>query len=318
MKSFSARAKDAVARADDFDKLKSCCRRAELTGFALGCGTPVLVGGEGVCFCMRTEHAASARRAVQIIRAEFAEQPVLRIVRAARLGGRTAFEVRLTAECTRKVLHGCDISFSEMTIPKHCLLKKCCRASFLRGLFLACGTIAAPESGYQMEFLLAGGRTAESVMRFLRAFCGIRAGVAERKGADIVYIRDSESLIRLLSMIGANAAILEIENVRIMKDARNRANRAANCDAANIAKVVGTADRNLRSIEKIRHAGAAGRAARNRRAARRACGGDPGGAGRDARSAVGKVGRFSPAAPAGRFCRVSRRKGDRGKPWFVG
>ena len=252
MKSFSARAKDAVARADDFDKLKSCCRRAELTGFALGCGTPVLVGGEGVCFCMRTEHAASARRAVQIIRAEFAEQPVLRIVRAARLGGRTAFEVRLTAECTRKVLHGCDISFSEMTIPKHCLLKKCCRASFLRGLFLACGTIAAPESGYQMEFLLAGGRTAESVMRFLRAFCGIRAGVAERKGADIVYIRDSESLIRLLSMIGANAAILDIENVRIMKDARNRANRAANCDAANIAKVVGTADRNLRSIEKIR------------------------------------------------------------------
>ena len=251
MKSFSVRAKDAVVRAEE-SELKSCCRRAELTGFALGCGMATLVGGEGICLCLRTEHAASARHAVQLVRAEFQETPVLRIVRAARLGGRTAFEARLSAELTRRVLRECAISLSEGTVPKPCLLKKCCRTSFLRGLFLACGMIADPESGYQMEFLFGSGRTAESVMRFLRAFCGIRAGVSERKSAYIVYIRDSESLIRLLSMIGANAAILEIENVRIMKEARNRANRAANCDAANIAKVVGAADRNLRSIERIR------------------------------------------------------------------
>ena len=67
MKSFSVRAKDAVVRAEE-SELKSCCRRAELTGFALGCGTATLVGGEGICLCLRTEHAASARRAVQLVR----------------------------------------------------------------------------------------------------------------------------------------------------------------------------------------------------------------------------------------------------------
>lgn len=251
MKSFSVRAKDAVARGE-ISELKSCCRRAELTGFALGCGTATLVGGEGVCLCMRTEHAASARRLVQLVRGELSEQPVLRIVRLSRLGGRTAFEVRLTADCTRRMLRECGISLSDGAVPKACLLKKCCRAAFLRGVFLACATVADPESGYQMEFLFARERTAESAMRFLRAFCGLRAGVSQRKEVSIVYIRDSESLIRLCSMIGASNAILEIENVRIVKDARNRANRAANCDAANIAKVVDASDRHLRSIERIR------------------------------------------------------------------
>lgn len=251
MKSFSVRTKDNVARLEGA-QLKACCRRAELTGVVLGCGTATLVGGEGVCLCLRSEHAATARRIVRLIRDELSEQPVLRIVRATRLGGRTAFEVRLSAELTRRVMQTCGISFSEGSLPKQCLLRKCCRTAFLRGIFLCCGTVADPESGYQMEFLLSRERTADSVMRFLRAFFGVRAGVSERKSAYVVYIRDSESLIRLLSMIGANAAILEIENVKIMKDARNRANRAANCDAANIAKVVSASDRHLRSIEKIR------------------------------------------------------------------
>ena len=115
MKSFSVRAKDAVVRAEE-SELKSCCRRAELTGFALGCGTATLVGGEGICLCLRTEHAASARRAVQLVRAEFQETPVLRIVRAARLGGRTAFEARFSAELTRRVLRECAISLDGIEI----------------------------------------------------------------------------------------------------------------------------------------------------------------------------------------------------------
>ena len=251
MKSFSVRTKDAVARVESAQE-KSCCQRAELTAAVLGCGMATLVGGEGICLCLRSEHAATARRIVRLIRDLFAQRPVLRIVHAARLGGRTAFELRLSAELTQKVFRACGVSFSAETLPKHCLLKKCCRSAFLRGIFLCCGTIADPESGYQMEFLFSRERTAESVMRFLRAFFLVRAGVSERKDAYVVYIRDSESLLRLLSVIGASSAILEIENVMITKDARNRANRAANCDAANIAKLVGASDRQLRSIERIR------------------------------------------------------------------
>lgn len=94
----------------------------------------------------------------------------------------------------------------------------------------------------------ADERTAQSLARFLQAFYALRAGVNARKGSWVVYLKGGEAILSVLSLIGANAAILEMENVRILRQARNEANRAANCDAANIAKMLGAADRHMQAI----------------------------------------------------------------------
>lgn len=98
MKSFAVKTKDALTREDTGQPQRRCCRLAELTGLLLTCGAVTLVGGEGLCLTLRTEHPGVARRAVRLLRAEFSASPAIRIVRASRLGGRTAFEIRLDGQ----------------------------------------------------------------------------------------------------------------------------------------------------------------------------------------------------------------------------
>lgn len=248
MKSFVVKTKDALTREDTGQPQRRCCRLAELTGLLLTCGAVTLVGGEGLCLTLRTEHPGVARRAVRLLRAEFSASPAIRIVRASRLGGRTAFEIRLDGQESARAMGACSVSPLERNIPRHCMLRKCCRGAFLRGAFLGCGTLMAPERGYLLEFVLADERTAQSLARFLQAFYALRAGVNARKGSWVVYLKGGEAILSVLSLIGANAAILEMENVRILRQARNEANRAANCDAANIAKMLGAADRHMQAI----------------------------------------------------------------------
>jgi len=251
MKSFAGKIRDSLARADVL-KEKPCCRLAELTGFALSCGAFTFMGGGGR-LVMRTEHAGTARRMVRILRSDVEASPLMRVVTTSRLGGRTTFEIRLDQADAAAITAACGIkplSRAVPAVPRHCVVKKCCRGAFLRGVFLGCGTIADPERGYQLELVLADEGMARSVQRLL-AFYAVRAGVSGRKGAWVVYAKESDGIISVLSVIGAHGAILEMENARIVRDARNRANRAANCDAANITKMLGASDRQMRAIEKI-------------------------------------------------------------------
>lgn len=251
MKSFAARTRDALTREDSIRPIRDCCRLAELSGFALACGTVSLVGGGGFRLSMRTENAGTARWAVKRLRGAFAVTPGLRIAHASRLGGRNTFEIRLEQQDAEKVLKALGLSPLDMKIPRHCMTKKCCQSAFLRGVFLGCGVLQDPERGYRMEFVFACGETARALSRFLQAFHGIHAGVSERKGAFVAYVKDADSIVFILSRIGAHSALLELENVRITKEARNRANRAANCDAANITKMLGAADRHMKAIDRI-------------------------------------------------------------------
>ncbi len=250
MKSFAAKTRDSLTREDTLGE-KPCCRRAEITGFALSCGAVSLLGGGGTRVTMRSEHPGAVRRAMRLLRREFSAAPGMRITQASRLGGRRTFEIRLETADARALLSGCEINPLARSIPKKCLARKCCRSAFLRGVFLGCGTVADPESGYQLEFVLADEAMARALLRFLRAYEKVAAGISSRKGAWVVYVKDADCIIAILSSIGAHGAILEFENVRILRDARNRANRAANCDAANIAKMLDATDRQLGAIARI-------------------------------------------------------------------
>lgn len=119
---------------------------------------------------------------------------------------------------------------------------------FAGGVFLACGSVNDPSKEYHLEFVSPSEKIAQELEMLLHDI-DVGAKTALRRGQHIVYIKGSESIEDTLTFIGAQQCTLEMMNVKIYKDVRNKANRIANCDSANIDKVVNAA---LRQIEDIK------------------------------------------------------------------
>ena len=104
------------------------------------------------------------------------------------------------------------------------------------GIFLACGSVNNPEKKYHMEFVMPTIELCNDFGMLLIDNYDITPKHVERKNAQIVYIKESENIIDMLTLMGAPMCSLELMNVKMMKDMRNKINRAVNCDNANIEK----------------------------------------------------------------------------------
>ncbi len=125
----------------------------------------------------------------------------------------------------------------------------CCRKSFLRGAFLAAGSLSAPEKYYHLEIVCPDRDTAELV-RSVMAGIGTDAKTVPRKKDHIVYLKESGQILDVLGSMGASISFLNIENIRVLKEMRGSINRQVNCETANLNKTVVSA---LRQIEDIRY-----------------------------------------------------------------
>ena len=121
---------------------------------------------------------------------------------------------------------------------------------FTAGVFLSCGSVNDPEKEYHLEFSVPVENLA-SVLVTLLGDIGVTARTTQRRGQTVVYIKGSESIEDTLTFIGAQQCTLELMNVKIYKDVRNKANRIANCDSANIDKVVAAAMKQQEDIQLI-------------------------------------------------------------------
>ena len=136
-------------------------------------------------------------------------------------------------------------------IPDSLILKlPCCKRAFLRGAFLACGSMTDPEKEYHLEFVTDGERTQMIIDSLM--FFGIEAKSVERKKYNVVYVKDSDRIVDILNVIEAHVALMEFENVRILKDMRNSVNRRVNCETANIGKTITAAGRQIEDINYLR------------------------------------------------------------------
>lgn len=253
MKSFATQTRDSITREDTTRSSRPCCMQAELFGFVFACAVISFTGGGSIRLTLRLTHAGTVRRMVKRLRS-FGIVPDIRIIQAKRLGGQTCFEIRLDHASTQKLLPAIGYEPNASVIPPQHIKKKCCKQALLRGAFLGCGTLVDPQNSYLVEFILQGEQTAQALLHLIWSCFGIRVGLSERKGNHVIYCKDSEGIIRILSQIGAYNAICEIENIRIYKDARNKANRAYNCDNANIKKVVSASERQIEAITTIERA----------------------------------------------------------------
>ena len=127
----------------------------------------------------------------------------------------------------------------------------CCKRAYLRGAFLAAGSVSDPSKSYHFEIVCADKSYAEYLKRLITSF-GLDAKVAPRKKSYIVYLKDGTGIVDMLNVMGAHVALMDFENVRILKDMRNQVNRKVNCETANIHKTVDAAVRQIKDIELIR------------------------------------------------------------------
>lgn len=158
-------------------------------------------------------------------------------------------------ETARKILMTCrlmkpfgvieeDFSISDSLI----IQRECCKRAFIRGAFLASGSVSDPVKTYHFEIVCLSEAKAKQLQMIMETF-NINARVIKRRKYFVVYVKDSSQVVDLLNIMGAYNALMDMENVRIVKDMRNNVNRKVNCETANINKTVSAA---VKQIEDIR------------------------------------------------------------------
>ena len=131
----------------------------------------------------------------------------------------------------------------------------CCKASFLRGAFLAGGSVTDPVKGYHMEIATTHNSVARETDALIRETMGFSPKAAQRSGAQVLYIKQSELISDFLTYLGAPVAAMGIMEARLEKELNNKVNRRCNCDDANTSKVVEAAQEQLAAIRILRERG---------------------------------------------------------------
>ncbi|HEY8679243.1 MAG TPA: DNA-binding protein WhiA [Candidatus Dormibacteraeota bacterium] len=126
----------------------------------------------------------------------------------------------------------------------------CCARATLRGAFLARGVIGNPANAYHLEITLPAGADGPVVTAATRAGIPLKRGT--RRGQSIVYLKGAEPISRLLGLLGANRAVMRLENDRIFRDMRSQANRRVNSETANLDKRLRAALVQVAAIRRLK------------------------------------------------------------------
>ncbi len=241
--SFSSDAKAELCR--DFIN-KKCCALAEASGVLLFCNT---VGSEQIKIV--TESPAFAARLPQLFhkafRLDFDE---------VQEGGKCVFLFHDRSRISQ-IFEAIGYSPSE-SITLHVnyglLEKDCCRLSFLRGAFLAGGSVTDPAKRYHMELATNHHKVSRETERLLLEQ-DFAPKATMRNGSSILYFKQSDAIEDFLSWLGAPVAAMGVMEAKIEKDMKNKINRIVNCDNANTSKVVEAAQTQITAIRALRDRG---------------------------------------------------------------
>lgn len=245
--SFSNDVKNELSRIETNDVAGD---KAELLGLLRMSGA-IVIRGMNVGIHFSTENAALARRALQLLKSNYQVQTEVVITRSRRLKKNNRYQVQvIPSPQVSTALYELQLLSVESDLNNPLLENHDCKRTFLRGAFLGGGSISRPSSDYHLEMVTENEDFAHTIIKIMQSF-SLKAKLTDRKNEYIVYLKDGESIINFLSVIGAHNAMMELENVRIVKEMRNNVNRAVNCETANLNKVVKAAVRQVRCIHYI-------------------------------------------------------------------
>ncbi|WP_033542210.1 DNA-binding protein WhiA [Planococcus sp. CAU13] len=233
-------------------EVDECCGKAELSALIRMNGT-LSFSSRQLSVDIQTENAAIARRIYTLLKRFYLPYPVELLVRKKmRLKKNNVYICRLR-DGSKHILEDLLIITegfqSQQEIDKKLIEKNCCKRAYLRGAFLAGGSVNNPEtSSYHLEIYSSDRDHADSLTELMNYF-QLNSKTIERKKGFITYLKEAEKISDFLSVAGAHSALLKFEDVRIIRDMRNSVNRLVNCETANLNKTIDAA---LRQVENIR------------------------------------------------------------------
>ena len=250
--SFSSSVKNEMCRVVNDDK---CCTLCEISA-VLRLGADFLHEKTGyITTHITTENAALARRIITDAVRLFDFHPSIAVEKRSKLKGHTVYIAELKGAFATAVALG-DMGFIEIDsngLPIFSRIDQisggdCCIKSYLRGAFLAAGSISTPDKGYHMEITAHNEEEIERIKSAMESF-GIKARITIRKNYHVCYVKEAEGIADFLNLAGAHKALLDFENVRVLKNVRNNINRVVNFETANLNKTVNAS---LTQCEDIR------------------------------------------------------------------
>jgi DNA-binding protein WhiA len=233
-------------------EVDDCCARAELAALTRMNGF-ISIRNKRIELDIATENAAISRRIFRLIKQVYHYQIEILVRRKMRLKKNNVYIVRLK-DTARPFLEDLKIiddngQFTREIAP-NLIEKDCCKRSYLRGSFLAGGSLNHPESSYHLEIFSNYEEHTYSLAKLMNTF-NLNVKILPRKNGYIIYMKEGEKITDFLSIIGANKALFYFEDIRIVKDMRNSVNRLVNCETANLNKTVSAAMRQMENIRLI-------------------------------------------------------------------
>jgi hypothetical protein len=245
--SFSAQTKNELARIEG----STCCRVAELAALVMFSGRFTPGGG----LVVTTENAAVARKVFKALKALFGLSVRVEVRRKQRLKKNNEYLIQVENQeglksAQEKMALITASGRSRSGLKWDLVRRECCRRAYLRGAFLARGSVSSPRGAYHLEITVTGRKMAANLAGLMQKL-GLEGRYSPRKRGWVVYIKDGEQVAGALNLMGAHAALLSFENARIYKDMRNQVNRLVNCDTANVSKTVLAGVRQEKSIRLV-------------------------------------------------------------------
>ena len=253
--SFSSQIKEELSR--QMNPARHC-QIAEVAAILSLCGRIQISGDDRYSIKFHTENVTVARKCFTLLKKTFNISTDISIRRNAHLGKNRIYSVCVkqhedalrVLKATKLLDDTGEIGENLSVVGNLVVQNPCCRRAFLRGAFLASGSMSHPEKSYHIEMVCASKAKAEQIQKLINSF-GLDAKVILRKNSYVVYLKEGSQIVDLLNIMEAPIALMEMENVRILKEMRNSVNRKVNCETANINKTVSAAAKQAEDIRLI-------------------------------------------------------------------
>jgi len=232
---------------------KACCRLAFLSGLIRHAGSLQVRGGGELAVVAELGDPAAARLAFRLLRERGADCEIVSF-REHRFERRNRVRLRITGGSTLQLLHEAGVLSTALTPlerpPGRLLTRVCCRGVYLRGAFVAAGSVSAPRRPAHLELRTSQLDAAEALAA-TAARDGILLRTAVRKSHALAYLKAREGVRDLLAHMGAHDAVLSFEEAEVISATREAANRLTNCDRANLGRASAAAHRQRQAIAQL-------------------------------------------------------------------
>ncbi len=255
--SFSKEVKDELSK--QFNPARHC-QIAELAALISLCGRIIITANDRYILKIHTENLTVARKYFTLIKKTFNINTEISIKRNTYLKSSKMYSlIIMDHDIVIKVLQATKLMDEYMEIGENLSIKNnlviqnvCCKRAFIRGAFLAAGSMSDPKKTYHFEIVATTKPKAKQIQEIINSF-DIDAKIVTRKKYFVVYVKEGSQIVDLLNIMEAHVALMNLENVRILKEMRNSINRQVNCEAANINKTVVAAAKQIDDILYIKN-----------------------------------------------------------------